>query len=77
MTDAVEQGVIAAASAGGNSAGKGAWDCDNNKEIPPNKEARAQALRAQPRGAMWCLHALLPRLRRNAARGRSARRGLR
>ena len=76
MADAVEQGVIAAASAGGNSAGKGAWDCDTNKEIPPNKEARAQALSAQPRSAMWCLHAPLPRLRRSATRGRAARRGL-
>jgi hypothetical protein len=54
MTDVVEQAGNAAATGGGSNLGKGAWDCDTNKEIPPIKEARARArarLRAARRGA--------------------------
>ena len=61
--------MIAAASAGGNSAGKGAWDCDTNREIPPNKEARACSAAAASRRAATLLVPLL-RLRQAAGRGR-------
>lgn len=36
---AVVVGEEAAGGGGGVSLGKGAWDCDTNSEIPPEKEA--------------------------------------
>ncbi len=50
MSDAKELGIApATAGTGGGAAvslGKGAWDCDANREIPPEKEARPP--RARP-----------------------------
>jgi hypothetical protein len=47
MSDAKELGIApATAGTGGGAAvslGKGAWDCDANREIPPEKEARPPA----------------------------------
>lgn len=40
MAVATEKALVESGGAGGGgiSLGKGAWDCDNNCEIPPEKE---------------------------------------
>ena len=43
MSDAKELGITPASAGTGTGAvslGKGAWDCDANREIPPDKEVR-------------------------------------
>ncbi len=56
MGDAKELGITPASAGTGTggsvSLGKGAWDCDANREIPPEKEARPPARAA--RGAPAC-----------------------
>jgi len=43
---AAELGVVSeTGKAGAVSLGKGAWDCDANKEIPPEKEVWRQRCR--------------------------------
>ena len=38
INDVVVTDTTAGGSGGGVSLGKGAWDCDNNVEIPPEAE---------------------------------------
>ena len=54
MSDAKELGITPASAGTGTGAvslGKGAWDCDANREIPPDKEVRCLGhSRTRPKG---------------------------
>jgi hypothetical protein len=56
MSDAKELGITPASAGTGTGAvslGKGAWDCDANREIPPDKEVRCLGhTRTRPNGCL-------------------------
>ena len=77
MTDAKELGITPASAGTGTGAvslGKGAWDCDANREIPPDKEVRlprphGRAPGAVPAGAQRARSRLIVQTSRHNCEG--------
>ena len=46
----LQQSASASAQSGATSMGKGAWDCDARKAIPPEKEVREKRKTSRRRG---------------------------